>query len=91
MFNPVLYSLFCVPIFDVITKPVAVAVVVVAALLIFIIPTFAKMFQDFGGALPTLTQIVIDASHFAASWKGGVVAAVVVALIFFHQQQIRLD
>jgi len=61
---------------------ISIAVVVVAALLIFVIPTFAKMFSDFGGTLPAPTQMVINMSHFAASWKGGVVVAVVVALIF---------
>src|SRR3990172_4504231 len=48
----------------------SVAVVVVAALLIFVIPTFAKMFSDFGGTLPVPTQMVINMSHFAAIWKG---------------------
>ena len=61
---------------------ISIGVVVVAALLIFVIPTFAKMFSDFGGTLPVPTQMVINMSHFAASWKGGVVVAVVVALIF---------
>ncbi|MBI5374289.1 MAG: type II secretion system F family protein [Candidatus Schekmanbacteria bacterium] len=60
----------------------SVAFVVVAALLVFVIPTFAKMFTDFGGTLPAPTQMVIDLSHFAASWKGGMVLVVIVALIF---------
>jgi len=61
---------------------VSVAVVVVAALLIFVIPTFAKMFSDFGGVLPAPTQMVINMSHFAASWKGGAIVAIIVALLF---------
>lgn len=61
---------------------VSVAVVVVAALLIFVIPTFAKMFTDFGGTLPVPTQMVINMSHFAASWKGLVLVAVIVGIIF---------
>lgn len=40
-----------------------IAGAVVTVLLIFVIPTFEKMFRDFGGALPGPTQFVIDMSH----------------------------
>ena len=40
-----------------------VAVGVTVVLLAFVIPTFEKMFKDFGGALPAPTQFVIDLSH----------------------------
>ena len=43
---------------------VAVAIIVVSVLLIWVIPIFAKMFADFGGSLPALTQFVIDLSSF---------------------------
>jgi type IV pilus assembly protein PilC len=42
---------------------VAVAIIVVSVLLIWVIPIFAKMFSDFGGTLPALTQLVIDLSN----------------------------
>lgn len=47
-----------------------VAAVVVTGLLKFVIPTFEQMFADFGdAALPALTQIVINASHwFGSNW-----------------------
>jgi len=41
-----------------------VAVAVIVVLMVFVIPIFAKMFTDFGGTLPSLTQMVIDVSHF---------------------------
>jgi type IV pilus assembly protein PilC len=43
-----------------------------AFMLIFIIPTFAKMFSDFGGALPLPTRIVLIMSNFLRSfwWVG---------------------
>lgn len=41
-----------------------VAVGVIVILMVFVIPIFAKMFTDFGGTLPALTQFVIDTSHF---------------------------
>jgi len=47
---------------------VAAAVIVTAVLLIFVIPTFAELFADFGSALPLPTQIVIDISNFAVEW-----------------------
>ncbi len=43
---------------------VAVAVIVVSVLLVWVIPIFAQMFNDFGGTLPMLTQIVISMSNF---------------------------
>ncbi|MGE9296783.1 MAG: type II secretion system F family protein [Puniceicoccales bacterium] len=49
------------------TYPVAViglAVILVNVLLIFVIPVFAEMFQDFGAELPAPTQFLIDLSDF---------------------------
>jgi type IV pilus assembly protein PilC len=43
---------------------IGVAVVVVAVLMVWVIPIFARMFTDFGGSLPMLTQLVIDLSAF---------------------------
>lgn len=43
---------------------VGVAIIVVSVLLVFVIPIFAKMFTDFGGALPGPTQFVIGVSEF---------------------------
>lgn len=43
---------------------VGVAVIVVTILLVFVIPIFAKMFTDLGGALPGPTQFVISVSEF---------------------------
>jgi len=43
---------------------VTVAVTVIAIIMIFVIPTFAKMFADFGSALPLPTQIVINMSNW---------------------------
>ncbi len=47
---------------------IAAAVVVTAVLLIFVIPTFADLFKDFGSALPLPTQLVIDLSDFVVAW-----------------------
>jgi len=41
-----------------------VAIGCVAILLLFVTPTFEKMFKDFGGTMPGPTQMVIDLSHW---------------------------
>jgi type IV pilus assembly protein PilC len=41
----------------------AVAVGVTVVLLMFVTPTFEKMFKDFGGSMPAPTQFLIDLSH----------------------------
>src|SRR5512140_1625982 len=46
-----------------------VAVAVVIVLIAFVVPTFEKMFKDFGGALPAATQILVDLSKgFRSRW-----------------------
>ncbi|MEY2668285.1 MAG: hypothetical protein RJA59_923 [Pseudomonadota bacterium] len=42
---------------------VVVAIGVTVVLLMFVTPTFEKMFKDFGGAMPAPTQFLIDLSH----------------------------
>ncbi|MEI7818128.1 MAG: type II secretion system F family protein [Desulfuromonadales bacterium] len=42
----------------------SIAVVVVGVILVFVIPTFAKMFVEFGGELPAPTKFVIALSNF---------------------------
>jgi type IV pilus assembly protein PilC len=42
----------------------SIAVIVVGVILVFVIPTFAKMFADFGGELPGPTKVVIALSSF---------------------------
>jgi type IV pilus assembly protein PilC len=46
------------------TTIMAIAVIVVGVILVFVIPTFAKMFADFGGELPGPTRFVIGLSSF---------------------------
>lgn len=50
------------------TTIMAIAVVVVGVILVFVIPTFAKMFADFGGDLPAPTKIVIGLSNFITKY-----------------------
>lgn len=45
-----------------------VAIGVVVLMLVKVIPTFEKMFADFGGELPGPTQVVVNLSHFMQEW-----------------------
>ena len=53
----------------------SIAVVVVGVILVFVIPTFAKMFADFGGELPLPTKIVIAISNFLSRYIIVIIAA----------------
>lgn len=44
-----------------------VAVIVIAIMMIFVIPSFQKMFSGFGAELPLLTQIIVNISAFLRS------------------------
>jgi type IV pilus assembly protein PilC len=47
---------------------ISAAFAVTSILLIFVIPTFAELFSEFGAGLPLPTQIVIDLSTFVKTW-----------------------
>jgi len=55
----------------------SIAVIVVGVILIFVIPTFAKMFQEFGGELPAPTKIVIALSNFIVKYLIVMIALVI--------------
>ena len=61
----------------------SVALGATAFMLIFIIPTFAKMFTDFGGELPLPTKLVLGMSNFLqAYWWVLILAGVVISWVF---------
>jgi type IV pilus assembly protein PilC len=64
---------------------VFVAISVIIFLMIFVIPVFAQMFQDFGGALPWPTQLVIGLSHFIKSSILFAIPGLIVAAFSFKQ------
>ena len=47
---------------------VAAAMIVTSILLIFVIPTFADLFNDFGAALPAPTRLVLAVSDFMVAY-----------------------
>ena len=67
---------------------IAVAAIVVAILMIFVIPVFAELYSSMGKALPAPTQITINISNwFVATWYYVLFAigAVVVAIRSYYQ------
>ena len=55
-----------------------VAVIVVAVIMVFVIPVFEEMFADFGSALPTPTQIVVNMSRFVRDQILYIIGSVVI-------------
>ncbi len=47
---------------------IAVAIIVSAILLIFVVPQFESVFKNFGAELPAFTQIIVNLSRFMVSW-----------------------
>ncbi|MDT8438484.1 MAG: type II secretion system F family protein [Wenzhouxiangellaceae bacterium] len=59
---------------------VAVAIIVTAILLVFVIPQFESIFQSFGGDLPAFTRLVVDLSE-ALQQRGWMYMIVFVAFV----------
>ncbi|MCC6756869.1 MAG: type II secretion system F family protein, partial [Arenimonas sp.] len=62
---------------------IAVAILVSAILLIFVVPTFQNLFKGFGADLPAFTLMIIAASDFMIKWWWLILAAIVGAGFFF--------
>ena len=56
---------------------IAVAILVSAILLIFVVPTFQNLFKSFGADLPAFTQLIIAASDFLIKWWWLILAVVI--------------
>jgi type IV pilus assembly protein PilC len=69
---------------------IAVAIIVTVVLLLYVIPIFGKMFQDFGQALPAPTQFVLGLSDFTRKYfllVIVVIAALVAALRWYRNRE----
>lgn len=69
----------------------SIAVLVIAVIMIFVVPTFSKMFTQMGGTLPLPTRIVINLSNFIAGIGGLLVAGAIVAIVVFIVQVRRTE
>ncbi len=78
------------------TYPIIVLVIAIGIttiLLLYVTPVFAKMFKDFGSALPAPTQFVVDMSHWLQHWGlyvlGGIIAFVFAFRAFYRNPKGR--
>ncbi|HET9691467.1 MAG TPA: type II secretion system F family protein [Acidimicrobiales bacterium] len=63
----------------------ALVSLIMTAMLLFVIPVFAKMYNGLGGTLPLPTRIVLAVSHLMITALPAVVVGVVVAVIGFKK------
>jgi len=75
------------------TYPVVVACVAIGAttfMLLFIIPTFAKIFLEFGGDLPLPTKIVMMLSAFLrGAWY--ILVGIIIAMVFLYRRYVASE
>jgi len=67
------------------TTIIGIAFIVISVILVFVIPQFQKMFEDFGGTLPLPTQIVIDISDFVQNYVLVIIFTVVAVIVGYKQ------
>jgi len=69
----------------------SIAVLVIAVIMIFVVPTFSKMFTTLGGTLPLPTLLVIKTSNFIAGIGGLLTAAAIIGFVVFIVQFRRTE
>lgn len=62
---------------------VAVAIIVSAILLLFVVPQFEEVFSSFGAELPAFTQIIVSASRFMVSYWWALLGVVLISIFGF--------
>ena len=68
---------------------VILAIASLMLLMIYVIPQFTPMFEDFGGELPWLTRVVITVGDVLKNFWWGLLAIVLVFLLWFRGQMRR--
>jgi len=73
---------------------IAVALLVSAILLIFVVPQFEAVFKQFGADLPAFTKVIVGASRFMVSnWYivFGAIFAAIFAFIYFKKRSLAFQ
>lgn len=65
------------------TMVIAVALIVSAILLIFVVPQFEDVFKSFGADLPAFTQLIVAASRFMVAWWWLILGMIIVSIAGF--------
>lgn len=62
---------------------IAVAILVSAVLLIFVVPQFEATFKSFNAELPAFTQLIVNMSRFMTSWWWAILGVFIAAVTLF--------
>ncbi len=68
-----------------------VAILAIAIIMIFVVPTFSKMFAQLGGTLPLPTLMIISLSNFLAGIGGLLVGGAIVGFVVALKQFRRTE
>ncbi len=68
---------------------VVLAVASLILLMVYVIPQFTPMFEDFGGELPLLTQIVVGVGEVLQGYWWALIAGALVVVVWFRTQMSR--
>ncbi len=67
----------------------AVAFIVTAVLLIFVVPQFEDLFAGVGSELPAFTQLVVSISEFFQDWWWAIFGGIIGTIVLFVQARKR--
>ncbi|MBF0567187.1 MAG: type II secretion system F family protein, partial [Nitrospirae bacterium] len=70
---------------------ITIAVICIGVIMVFVVPTFAKMFAQLGGTLPAPTRVIIALSHFIAGWGGAILVFAIVCIVMIIKQVRRTE
>ncbi len=73
---------------------IAVAIIVCAILLVFVVPVFRESFADYGAELPAFTEFVFGISEFAVKWWWAIAVAAFAAFsafLFFYKRSLPMQ
>jgi len=68
-----------------------IAVAVIGVIMVFVVPTFGKMFATLGGTLPWPTRLIVNMSDFLAGVGGLMIVAVIIGIVVFIVQIRRTE
>lgn len=73
---------------------IAVAIIVSAILLIFVVPQFEDVFKGFGAELPAFTQMIVSLSRMMVAWWWAFLLAAVIAggaFMYFYKRSPKFQ
>ena len=73
------------------TVVIIVSLLLATALIMFVLPTFVGMFDDFDAKLPALTKGLLSFSDLLTSWWGFLILGGVIAIIFGIKSYYKTD